>query len=393
MKQLQDLFEKKERLVIGLMSGTSADGIDAALVRIKGNSEQMQVTQLDFISSPYPTGFKEFLIDNSQVGTSDVADITALNFLIAQFHSEAVHRLLSQAGVSISDIDLIGSHGQTIHHIPHPVRLFDRQVSGTLQIGDPSVLAKLTGIVTVGDFRVGDMALGGQGAPLVPYFDYVMFRSDAKTRALLNIGGISNITFIPRGASVDDVVAFDTGPGNMLVDRLMVEFYRKEFDEDGKTAHLGEVKEDIINFLMNDDFVRATPPKSTGRERYGEKFVEEIKKRFAPYDEQDIIASVAEFTCLAIHLNYKQFLLPLGPIDELLVSGGGAHNLFIMESLRKKFAPAVVEPADNRGLSSDAKEAVCFAVLANETISGIPTNLPRVTGASRRTVLGKICIP
>ncbi len=406
MKQLLELSQKEKKLVVGLMSGTSVDGIDAELVEIQGNGINTKIHQVDFVTVPFPPHFKEFVLRNSQVGTSDVADITRLNFLIAQLYTDAVKELCKHAGVELSQIDLIGSHGQTIHHLPENIEMFGKKVSATLQIGDPSVLAKLTEVITIGDFRVGDVALGGQGAPLVPYFDYLLFRSDKVSRALLNIGGIANITYLPKGCKEGDVLAFDTGPGNMLVDQLMKLLYNKDYDEDGETAFSGTVREDLMDYLMEDGFVKSVPPKSTGRERYGKPYIADILEKFRKYDKEDIIATVSEFTAKSVYDNYNRFLHTgsrlgepaasgghNGGLDELFVSGGGAHNRYMLTSLQRYFTPAKVGIAESLGISSDAKEAICFAVLANETISGNPANIPQVTGASRQTILGKICLP
>ena len=393
MKQLIELFKKKSRLVIGLMSGTSVDGIDASIAEIEGSGTGMRMRQIDFITVPFPEGFKELVLRNSQTGTSDVADIARLNFLIAQLYADTVRRLCSHAGVKTRDVDLIGSHGQTIHHLPRPERMFGKDVSATLQIGDPSVLAKLTGILTVGDFRVGDIALGGQGAPLVPYFDYILFRSDEKSRALLNIGGISNITYLPKGCGTRDVLAFDTGPGNMIVDRLMKKMFNRDFDEGGAIAMSGTIQGDMIDWLMADEFVRMAPPKSTGRERYGDPFVTSLLEKYGGRRNEDVIATVSEFTPVSVYANYLLFLKTKGGIDELFVSGGGAHNRHMLDSLKNHFSGVSVAAAEDIGISADAKEALCFAVLANELISGNPANLPSVTGASRGTLLGKICLP
>ncbi len=393
MKQLIELAKKKTRLVIGLMSGTSVDGIDAVLVEISGSGSGTRLKQLKFLTTPFPQGFKEFVVKNSQKESGDVADIARLNFLIAELYAECVKKLCDEAGVSTGEVDLIGSHGQTIHHLPEEEPMFGRRVRATLQIGDPSVLAKLTGILTVGDFRVGDVALGGQGAPLVPYFDYIMFNSKEKTRALLNIGGIANITYLPKGCGAGEVLAFDTGPGNMLADQLMRKLFDSDFDEDGATAATGTIQGDIIDRLMMDDFVRMKPPKSTGRERYGRSFVSSLLEKYQDRKREDLLATLSEFTPTSVYANYLLFLKPRGEIDELYVSGGGVHNTYMLDSLRRHFSGVVVNPVDNAGIPSDAKEAVCFAVLANELISGNPTNIPSVTGASRRTMLGKICLP
>ena len=375
------------------MSGTSADGIDAALVELRGNAETTRFKQLAFKTYPYPRGFKQFLLKNSSSATARLDEIARLNILIGMFFADAAKKITRSAGYSLDDVYLIGSHGQTIHHLPQTVSLYGKQVRATLQIGDPSVIAKLTGVPTVGDFRVGDIAVGGSGAPLVPYMDYILFRSQSKNRALLTIGGIANITLLPKQCSVDDVLAFDTGPGNMLIDALMKKFYHKEFDKNGTTAFKGRILEDLIADLIGIPYIMEKPPKSTGRELFGGTLVEKIMRKYRGARKVDIIATVTEFTALSIYLGYKKFISKRTKLDELLVSGGGVHNAYLMEALNNYFVNANLLPLDDLGFSSDAKEAICFAILANEAIAGNPANIAGATGAKRRTVLGKICPP
>ncbi len=392
MLSLSRIVAKRSRLVVGLMSGTSVDCIDAALVSITGSGTSTKFTQLAFVSHLYPKGFREHVLKNSLPGTGSVDTISTLNILIAHFFVDAVKAVARKARIPLAKIDVIGSHGQTVHHLPTPRRLFGKSVRSTLQIGDPSTIAKLTGIVTVGDFRTGDMALGGQGAPLVPYFDFLAFRSAKRNRALLNIGGIANITLLAKNCSIRDVLAFDTGPGNMIIDALMKKLYRKEFDENGAVASKGRILTDVIRFMLTHPYLKQAPPKSTGREVFGKMFVDEILRRTRGARKQDIIATATEFTALTIYQQYAQFLRKRCRLDELIVSGGGAHNGYIMDALRRYFAPARIMTSDELGISSDSKEAVCFAILANETISGNPSNVPGVTGASSPTILGKICL-
>jgi anhydro-N-acetylmuramic acid kinase len=381
------------KYVVGLMSGTSVDSIDAVLVSITGFGISTRFKELAFVSYPYPKGFHEFVLRNSLPGSGTVSDICTLNILIAHFFADAVRAVAKKARVRLSDIDLIGSHGQTVHHIPVPKKLFGKSVRSTLQIGDPSTIAKLTGIVTVGDFRTGDMALGGQGAPLVPYFDFLAFRSEKKNRALLNIGGIANITALPKGCSVADVVALDTGPGNMVVDALMKRFYGRPYDKNGVTAFKGRILVDLMVHLLRHPYFKQKPPKSTGREMFGASFVNDILRSARHSHKQDIITTVSEFTPVTIYHQYTTFFRKHMMPDELIVSGGGAHNRFFMEGLRRYFAGARVVTSDQLGMSSDSKEALCFALLANETIHHQSSNVPSVTGASHPTVLGKICLP
>lgn len=375
------------------MSGTSLDGIDAVLLRVRGNGVDTAFTQMASAMYPFPRGVKKLLLKNSHPDTSRVDEIARLNFLVAELYADAVKLLVQQAGKKLSDIALIGSHGQTIQHLPKPATMFGRKIRATLQIGDPSVLAALTGICTVGDFRVADMAVGGQGAPLVPYFDWLVFRSPAKNRLLLNIGGISNLTVLPKRCSPDDVFAFDTGPGNMVVDSLMHEFYGKPFDHDGRTAASGAVSFELFDQMIKHPYLHARPPKSTGREEFGKEFVEQFLKKAKNYDREDIVATASQFTAYAIYAGYRRFVERRMKVDELIVSGGGARNRFFLDELRRYFAGSRVMTIEELGLSSDMKEAICFAILANEALAGHPTNLPGVTGAKKKVILGKICNP
>lgn len=394
MNRLIKLQNKKKKIVIGLMSGTSVDGIDAALVEVKGNGVNTKFRELFFKTYPYPKGLKELILKNSLKETSNVEDICRLNFLIGKLFAKAATKLCKDFGISITQVDLIGSHGQTIHHLPVEKKLFGEKIKSTLQIGDPSVIAKLTGVVTVGDFRIGDMALNGEGAPLVPYFDFLAFRSDKTNRALLNIGGISNITLLKKNAAIDDVIAFDTGPGNILIDLLVKKFFNKKFDKDGKIASSGKINERLFKKIIElDDFINRKPPKSTGRERYNEEFLIKVLNDFRSLQPKDIVATFSEYTAYAVFYNYHKFLKRYSEISELLVSGGGSNNPYIMKALQKYFGEKVkVKKVETDNFSVDSKEAVCFAIFANETISENPINIPSVTGATSKTILGKICL-
>jgi len=383
----------QSRLIIGLMSGTSLDGIDAVLLKVRGSGLRTQFEQLAYLEQPFPRGLRALVLRNSVPGTSRVDDITRLNMLFAHLYAEAVLLVTKKARKALADIDLIGSHGQTIHHLPHPTTLFGRTVRATLQIGDPSVIATLTGIPTVGNFRNADMAVGGQGAPLVPYFDWLVFRSRSKGRLLLNIGGIGNLTVLPRGCASGDVVAFDTGPGNMLVDALMQRFFGKKYDAGGNTAAGGRMIPQLLHELASHAYFRRRPPKSTGREEFGEDTVRRILTMAKGEKHADIVRTVSALTPFAVHDAYRRFIAKGTRVDEVIVSGGGARNLFFLSELQRLFAGAAVRTADAFGVSGDAKEAICFAILANETVHGNAANLPRVTGARRPVVLGVISRP
>lgn len=395
LEELNKLSKKREKYVIGLMSGTSIDGVDVVLTQITGNGINTKIKNLGFLTYPFPKGMRELILRNAETKGGNVTEICKLNFLIARVYVSAIKSLCRKVNFPLNKIDLIGSHGQTVHHLPKKEKLFGIDSSSTLQIGDPSVIAKLTGVLTIGDFRVADVALGGQGAPLIPYFDYIVFHSTNKNRALLNIGGISNFTILNKNFSGDDVKAFDTGPGNMLIDYLTSKFFNKAYDKNGNIAKHGRLNLDLFEFLKsNDNFIERKPPKSTGREYYGKEFLFSLIKKFNKVPPKNIIRTVTKFTAYAIHRNYEKFVKNETEIQELILSGGGAKNLQLVNDIKDCFGETVsVKNIENFGISSDAKEAICFAVMANETISGNETNIPRVTGAIKKTVLGKICLP
>jgi anhydro-N-acetylmuramic acid kinase len=375
------------------MSGTSLDGIDGVLLRVRGSGVSTRYRVLSSIARPFPPGLKKMLLRNSSPGSSRIDDLTRLHMLLGQLYAETVIAVARKAQVPLKTIRLIGSHGQTVHHLPSPRRMFGRIVRATLQIGDPSVIAALTGITTVGDFRTADMALGGQGAPLVPYFDWLVFRSLTRNRILLNMGGIANITVLPGGCRASDVVAFDTGPGNIVIDALMKELFGKEYDRGGATAARGTVSQRLLRQLLRHPYLRRKPPKSTGREMFGKEYVRRILQKRGGLSPEDVVATVTFFTAQTVYDACRRF--PAGRIMpvELIVSGGGAKNRFIMTSLGRLFSGCPVRSVGEFGVPADGKEAICFAILAYETMAGVPTSIPSVTGASQPAILGKICLP
>lgn len=394
MSPLERIMRKKERIVIGVMSGTSVDSVDAVMIRVRGSGLSSSFQQLAFHRQHYPKKYREYVIQNSHPGSGSVDALSTMNILSAHFFADAIHALIKKSGVPAARVDLIGSHGQTIHHLPNAVILFGKSIRSTLQIGDPATIAKLTGIVTVGNFRTGDMALGGQGAPLVPYFDLLAFRSAKHHRAVLNIGGIANITLIKKNAAADDVAAFDTGPGNMVIDALMRRWYGRSMDRNGTVAASGNILTPLLSTLIRHPYFARLLPKSTGREEFGDTFVKNILHLSRGTRRRDVIATVTELTALTVYDQYRRYLqnrLRGSRLQELIISGGGSKNRTLVEALRRYFAPAEILFSDDLGVSSDAKEALCFALLANDCVSGVPTNIPSVTGAKRRTVLGMIC--
>ena len=376
------------------MSGTSLDGVDAAVARLSGSGRGLECKPLSFASAPYPKALRTALLENSSDGSSSVRALSQLNVRVAHSYAEAVREAARAADLAPEDLDLIGSHGQTVHHVPDLEDWAGHQVRSTLQVGDPSVLANLVRVPTVGDFRLADMACGGQGAPLVPYFDYVLFSDPNETRGLLNLGGIANLTVLPAGAPSSAVYAFDTGPADMVIDAIMERLFDAPYDENGALAAEGTVQKDLLGALIaEDDYFDRPPPKSTGRERYGAAYARAILERGEGLSARDLMATATALTARSVHHAYEQFVEERHPFDTLIVSGGGVWNRALMTMLQKEFSGVEVRTSSHYGIDSDAKEALCSAVFAHETVNGQPVNLPAVTGAERATLLGKVCVP
>jgi anhydro-N-acetylmuramic acid kinase len=316
-----------------------------------------------------------------------------MNFEIGRLFAAAALDLTRRCGLRREQVDLIASHGQTVCHLPPG----ERSPGATLQIGEPAVIADVTGIPVVADFRPQDVAAGGQGAPLVAYADYALFRHPEKTRAIQNIGGIANVTLIPAGGGIDEVIAFDTGPGNMIIDALVTAITRgeKAFDEHGALSGLGRVDEGLLSWLMQHEFVSRRPPKSTGREDFGAEFVGNLLAKAEAEDvsAEDLLATAVAFTAASIVSNYKDFLLLEHKIDEVILGGGGSYNTTLRRMLQERLAGTPVFLHEDFGIPGGAKEALAFAILGNETMLGRPANVPGATGARRSVVLGKIVPP
>jgi anhydro-N-acetylmuramic acid kinase len=385
------LGAKKSLRVAGLMSGTSADGVDAAIIDIRGRD----VRVLAFETYPYRAALRDEVLRLCRPESARLDAICHYNHLLGEVFAEAVVRLCGESGIRLDSIDLIGSHGQTIYHNPNGGRYAGRGIRSTLQIGEPSVIAQRTGITTVADFRPRDMAAGGEGAPLVPYADYILFSDATLTRAVQNIGGIANVTFLPLLNDTQgpgNVMAFDTGPGNMVIDGVMrlTTKAKRAYDRGGAMAGKGTVDESLLREMLRHPFFRRRPPKSTGREQFGQQYCEWLydRARRKGLMPEDIVATATAFTASTIASAYRRFL-PAMP-DEMILCGGGAHNATLVRMLQSGLEGVRIRSTDEFGIDVDAKEAVSFAILAYATIQGVPNNLPRVTGASEPVVLGKI---
>lgn len=382
------LTTKKSLRVAGLMSGTSADGVDIAIVDIAGRN----VKVVAFGMEPYAAALREQVFALFDPRTSRVDDICHMNFALGEVFASGLMNLARKKRIPLDTIDLIGSHGQTIYHIPQGRPFGGKRLRSTLQIGEPSIIAERTGITTVADFRPRDIAAGGEGAPLVPYTDWLLLGSRKKSRAVQNIGGIANVTYLPAGGDISNVVAFDTGPGNMVLDRLtwLISGGRARYDIGGQAAALGTVNDLLLNELMRHTYLRRKPPKTTGREAFGIDFTDDLYQRWTKrkVDPLDILATATAFTALSIAQAYRRYLP--GPVDEVILCGGGAWNQTLLWMLRAGLHPAKMSVMDEHGISVDAKEAVSFAILAYATIQGQANNVPSATGATRPAILGKI---
>ena len=393
---LKHLRQKETKLIIGLNSGTSYDGIDAALVEISGAGPGARIKLREFKNFPLVPADREKISElfNPQTGTVD--RICIMNFYLGELFAEAALQLIAQAGLTPDQIDCIGSHGQTIYHVPEPVAEAGRMIRATLQIGEPAVIAERTGIVTVADFRVRDVAAGGQGAPLTSYADYILFGQDRKIRLVQNIGGIGNVTLVGGAVPFDGIMAFDTGPGNMIIDEMVKILTNGEwtYDRDGRMAARGRVCSEWLAELLTHPYLEKQPPKTTGREEFGIEFVKQVwqagrDRQLAP---EDMVATVTAYTVESIAGSYERFIYPRFRPDEVIIGGGGAYNTTLLQWLQQRLAPVPVLRHEDLGISSDAKEAVLFALLANETLHGIPSNVPAATGAKHPVILGKVVL-
>jgi anhydro-N-acetylmuramic acid kinase len=385
---IRKIAGKDKMRVAGLMSGTSVDGVDVAIVDIK----KQKVNLLAFDVFPYSKSLRKEILDLCNPEWARLENICHYNFVLGEVFADAVIRLCSKSDIALDTIDLIGSHGQTIYHNPKGNRYSKSRICSTLQIGEPSVIAERTGITTVADFRPRDMAADGEGAPLVPYADYILFGHKKLSRAVQNIGGIANVTFIPRSCKQDDIIAFDTGPGNMVIDGIIrfISSERRRFDSGGKTAAQGVVNKGLLNEMLRHPFLKRRPPKSTGREEFGISFAEKIFKKAVEKGmaDRDMAATVTAFTAKSIAQAYHRFL-PVLP-DEIILCGGGSRNNTLVEMLQDELTNAKMRTTDDFGINVDAKEAVSFAILAWATIKGLTNNIPIVTGAERPVIMGKI---
>jgi anhydro-N-acetylmuramic acid kinase len=377
------------------MSGTSADGINVALVRVsysagrRGQRRWPVFELLAHTESPYPGNVRRAVLAAMNAASASVADLSRLNFLLGELYAGAVLTAQRKFGIRA---ELVGCHGQTIYHQGDSSSFLGRKVAATWQTGEGAVVAARVGVPVVSDFRPADMAVGGKGAPLVPFLDYLLYRDERAGRLLQNIGGIGNLTALPAGARPEDVIAFDTGPGNMVIDALMEQLYGQRFDRDGRVAANGRVLTSVVTDVLRLPFFRRRPPKTAGREEFGHEFVAQFMKGCGRARKQDIVATATALTAQSIALAVRRFVLGRGKFSEFVVAGGGARNRTLMSMLSHALRPLSLRmrKPEEFGVPAEAKEAVAVALLAFQTWNRQPSNIPSATGAKRPAVLGKI---
>lgn len=384
--------ENGEKYAIGLMSGTSVDGIDAVLISITSSGISTKYKQLGFITLPYNKIEQQELINLALGNVGGSKRLLKMDVYLGKKFCEAAILLCNQYSISKDEIDFIGSSGHTFYHLPNKTKYLEKEVIGTMQLGEPSFLNEEFNCPVVSDFRVRDMAAGGQGAPLVPYTEYILFRNSKKNIALQNIGGIGNITILPKNCTSNEVKAFDTGPGNMIIDNLVNIFTKGKlsYDKDAQIAKKGKLNQSLLDYLLEDDYLTKDIPKSTGREKYNSEYINNIINfsNTKNISFEDIIYTVTFYTAKTIEIGIKNFAKV--DLDTLIIGGGGSHNSVILDSLKTLLPTIDVLTFEDIGLNSDSKEAVAFAVLANETLNGISNNLISVTGAKHPVIMGKI---
>jgi anhydro-N-acetylmuramic acid kinase len=372
------------------MSGTSADGVDVAVTSIQGRGSYLSFNLLLHDHSEYPRAIRAAVLAAMNASRTSVAELSRLNFRLGEFYAEAVSKAQKKSGHA--KLDLVGCHGQTIYHQGTAAPYLGKRIACTWQTGEGSVVAARLGVPVVSDFRPADMAAGGKGAPLVPFLDYAIFRSKNKGRIVQNIGGIANLTAIPADGAPSDIMAFDTGPGNMVIDRLMQMLFKKDYDRDGTISRKGAVIQLVLEQSLKAPYFELKPPKTAGREEFGSEYAQAFLRHCGRAGKADVIATATAFTAASMAQALKRFVLNRGNYREWVVSGGGTKNAALMEMLKRE-ADGLglwLRHSDDFGIPSQAKEAVAFALLAYQTFNGLPGNVPSATGAKRAAVLGKI---
>jgi anhydro-N-acetylmuramic acid kinase len=391
LARLRGYRERTTHRLVGLMSGTSADGVNAALVRFVSDAGRARFTLEAARETPFDPLVRNEILHVAQEGLVAPERLMRLDVTLGEIYCDAVRDVLAAAGVEMSDVDAIGCHGQTVRHIP-------RHAGGgaalSLQIGSADVLAERTGCLVVSGFRGRDTAAGGEGAPLVPLADRDLFGDPAESRVLLNLGGMANLTHLPKAGAKDAVIAFDTGPGNAVIDALVraASDGEDQFDEGGARARRGRASKALLEELLTDPFFVRPPPRSTGREAFGEAYAAKVRSigRGLGLNDDDLIATAVQLTAASVGLAIEQFVTPRGGVDAVYLSGGGIMNPSLVAAIKRRLEPVAVRAIDALGVPAGAKEALAFAYLAHRTLAGASGNVPTATGASHDVVLGHI---
>lgn len=392
MDWLAEIAKKKERLIIGTMSGTSTDGIDVVMIKISGSRLDTRFEMLAFDTFPYPSNLRQriFMVYPPNRFTGE--EIARLSFDIAELQAQSINTLIESSGYSQDDVDLICMYGLTLYH-GTPDR--EKGITGAhIEIGEPAVIKERTGITTIADLRINDIVMHGEGAPLCPYMDWVVFRDEYLGSAIQNIGGIANVTGIPPKAGLDDVIAFDTGPGNMVIDGIvkMVTNGEKTYDSEGQMAAQGTVNGELLEGLMQFPYILRDIPKTTGRELFGDQFCKPVYEKACErgIHPSDLVATATAYTAETIANAYRRFLTPRFRIDRVVLTGGGVHNNTLVRMLSERLAPIPVYKHEDFGINSDAREAIAWAIMGNEIIQGKTPTVPSATGAKRAVLTGKL---
>ena len=377
-------------LAVGLMSGTSLDGVDTVLCEISGQDESTKVKQLYFKTYDIPESLRTKIRKCCSRELIPVDLICSLNFELGYLFADSVKSLCKDANVKLEDLSFIASHGQTIFHIPKP---YDDYVPSTLQIGEAAIIANECKTKVISNFRVMDMAVGGEGAPLVPYSETLLYSEENQAVALQNIGGIGNVTVLPKKGDTKKVIAFDTGPGNMMIDEAVRTFYGKKYDTDGYYARQGNLIPSLAAELKEHPYFNLEIPKTTGREMFGEHFTKSILEKYHSCEPNDLIHTFTWFTAYSIAYHYKKYLISEYGLKKCIIGGGGAYNSYLLELIRNEIPEVTAMTQEEHGFSSEAKEALAFVILGNQTYHRSPSNVPSATGAKKSVILGQITYP
>ncbi len=388
---VRDYTARREHWIVGLMSGTSADAVDAALVRFQGIGLESRHEVIAYRETPLEAALRREVIEVAAAQELAPERLMRLDAALGERFAAAVFELLAGAGVDRGRVDAIGSHGQTVRHVP---RHKGAGQALTLQLGSAALLAERSGITVVSDFRTRDTAAGGEGAPLVPLADWWLFRSDSESRVLLNLGGMANVTLLSKGGSLADVIAFDTGPGNAVLDALVSlrSGGRETHDRDGAVASRGRVNDALLAELLEDPFFMLPPPRTTGREHFGDSYAVKLRTLGLSLGlaEEDVLATAVGLTAASVAGALQRFIVPRGRLDSIFVSGGGVRNHTLMSALERRLSGMTLKPLASLGVPPESKEALAFAFLAHQTLCGLPGNVPSATGAGHPAVLGHI---